>query len=153
MSSVPGQEDPLEEGMATHSSILAWRIPWTEELGRLQSRGSHRVRHDLVTNHHHFHYGIYLFTLAPASVKVEEKILYSPSVGSLSLCWSACIRLWHPSWEFSYFLCCTAGCFDYSLLLNLLIFQSMKTATHSCLNYYHSIDQTKCCWWDFMKPC
>ena len=34
-----GQEDPLEEGMATHSSILAWRIPWTEELGRLQSMG------------------------------------------------------------------------------------------------------------------
>ena len=41
-----GQEDPLEEGMATHSSILAWRIPWTEELGRLQSIESQRVRHD-----------------------------------------------------------------------------------------------------------
>ena len=41
-----GQEDSLEEGMATHSSILAWRIPWTEEPGRLQSRGSQRVRHD-----------------------------------------------------------------------------------------------------------
>jgi len=35
-----GQEDPLEESMATHSSILAWRIPWTEEPGRLQSTGS-----------------------------------------------------------------------------------------------------------------
>ena len=41
-----GQEDPLEEGMAIHSSILAWRILWTEEPGRLQSMGSHRVRHD-----------------------------------------------------------------------------------------------------------
>ena len=40
------REDPLEEGMATHSSILAWRIPWTEELGRLQSMGLQRVRHD-----------------------------------------------------------------------------------------------------------
>ena len=40
------QEDPLEKGMATHSSILAWRIPWTEELGRLQYMGSQRVRHD-----------------------------------------------------------------------------------------------------------
>ena len=40
-------EDPLEEGMATHSSILAWRISWTEEPGRLQSTGSQRVRHDL----------------------------------------------------------------------------------------------------------
>ena len=38
-------EDPLEEEMATHSSILAWRIPWTEESGRLQSLGSHRVGH------------------------------------------------------------------------------------------------------------
>ena len=40
-----GREDPLEEEMATHSSILAWRIPWTEEPGGLQSMGSQRVRH------------------------------------------------------------------------------------------------------------
>ena len=40
-----GQREPLEEGMATHSSILVWRIPWTEEPGRLQSMGSHGVRH------------------------------------------------------------------------------------------------------------
>ena len=38
-----GQEDPLEKGTATHSSIVAWRIPWTEEPGSLQSRGSQRV--------------------------------------------------------------------------------------------------------------
>ena len=41
-----GWEDPLEKGKATHSSILAWRIPWTEEPGRLQSMGSQRVGHD-----------------------------------------------------------------------------------------------------------
>ena len=41
-----GQEDPLEDGMATHSSILAWRIPGTEEPGGLQSVGSQRVGHD-----------------------------------------------------------------------------------------------------------
>ena len=41
-----GQEDPLEKGMATHSSILAWRLPWTEEPSRLQSMGSQRVGHD-----------------------------------------------------------------------------------------------------------
>ena len=40
-----GQEDPLEKEMATHSSILAWKIPWTEEPGRLQSMGSQRVGH------------------------------------------------------------------------------------------------------------
>jgi len=41
-----GWEDPLEKGMATHSSILAWRIPWTEEPGGLQSMGSQRVGHN-----------------------------------------------------------------------------------------------------------
>ena len=41
-----GGEDPLEEGMATHSTILAWRILWTEEPGGLPSMGSPRVRHD-----------------------------------------------------------------------------------------------------------
>ena len=41
-----GQEKPLEEDIATHSSIRAWRIPWTEEAGGLQSIGSQRVRHD-----------------------------------------------------------------------------------------------------------
>ena len=44
-----GWEDPLEEEMATHSSILAWRIPWTEEPGWLQSMGLQRARHDRVT--------------------------------------------------------------------------------------------------------
>ncbi|CAI9154435.1 unnamed protein product [Rangifer tarandus platyrhynchus] len=41
-----GREDPLEKEMATHSSILAWKIPWTEKPGRLQSMGSQRVGHD-----------------------------------------------------------------------------------------------------------
>ena len=44
--STPGLEDPLEEGMATHCSILAWRIPRTEEPGGLRSTGLQRVRHD-----------------------------------------------------------------------------------------------------------
>ena len=42
----PGQEDPLEEGMATHSNIPAWRVPWTEEPGGLQSIVSQGIRHD-----------------------------------------------------------------------------------------------------------
>ena len=49
----PGREDPLEKEMAIHSSILAWRIPWTEEPGGLQSTGSQRVQ-DRATNFH-FH--------------------------------------------------------------------------------------------------
>ena len=45
-----GQEDPLEKEMAPHSSTLAWKIPWTEEPGRLQSTGSQRVGHDWATS-------------------------------------------------------------------------------------------------------
>ena len=47
--SIPVIKDPLEKGMATHSSILAWEIPWTEEPAGIQSTGSQRVRHDLAT--------------------------------------------------------------------------------------------------------
>ena len=46
MGSIPGSEDSLEKGMATPSSVLAWKIPRTKEPGRLQSIGSQRVRHD-----------------------------------------------------------------------------------------------------------
>ena len=58
------QEDPLEEEMATHSSILAWRIPWIEEHGRLQSMGSQRVGHDWMIEHTHVYltYHSYLST-------------------------------------------------------------------------------------------
>ena len=45
-----GQENPLEKGMATHSSILAWRVPWTEKPGELQSMALQRVSHNSVTN-------------------------------------------------------------------------------------------------------
>ena len=52
-----GWQDPLEKGMATHSSILAWRIPWTEEPGDLQAMRSQRVRHDWATHTHtHTHW-------------------------------------------------------------------------------------------------
>ena len=47
-----GQEDPLEKGMATHSSIPAWEIPWTQDPGGLQSLGLHRIGHDFTSNTH-----------------------------------------------------------------------------------------------------
>ena len=50
-----GKEDPLGEGMATHSSMLAWRIPWTEEPGSLQSMGLQRVDMTEATEHAHMH--------------------------------------------------------------------------------------------------
>ena len=50
--SIPGREDTLEKGMATLSSILTWKIPWTEEFGGLQSTRLKRVGHDWATNSH-----------------------------------------------------------------------------------------------------
>ena len=70
LDSIPAWEDPLEKDVATYSSILAWRIPCTEEPGRLQSMGSQRIRHDRVTiTHSHsllqetFHPGLSLGSL------------------------------------------------------------------------------------------
>ena len=51
---IPGSKDALEKAMATHSSILAWEIPWTEEPGGLHSWGHKRVRHDLATKKVHY---------------------------------------------------------------------------------------------------
>ena len=71
-------EDPLEEGMATHSSILAWRIPWTEEPGGLPSMGSQRVGHDWVTKHSTFKvyswksFGIYVHLWNHYHIKIMD---------------------------------------------------------------------------------
>ena len=56
-----GWEDPLEKGMATHSSILAWRIPWTEEPGDLQSMESQRFRHNWLTKYAHTYIPTYIY--------------------------------------------------------------------------------------------
>ena len=60
-----GQEDALEEETAAHSSILAWKIPWTEDSGKLQSMGSQRVGHDLETEHACTHKEKYFFFSLP----------------------------------------------------------------------------------------
>ena len=69
-----GQEDPLKKGMATRSSILAWRIPWTEEPGGLQSMGSQRVGHDWSDNTHTHILGYKTFIL-----DIFIRIAYSSS--------------------------------------------------------------------------
>ena len=76
-----GQEDPLEIGLATHSNILAWRIPWTEEPGRLQSMGSQRVGYnqsDLACTHASFDNQKHLQTVphVPRGEKMGE---FTPS--------------------------------------------------------------------------
>ena len=64
-----GQEDLLEEGRATHSSILAWRILWTEEPGGLQSMGSHRVKQDCNDLAHTRSLDIYLISRGDSRLK------------------------------------------------------------------------------------
>ena len=60
--SIPGSEEPLEEGMTTDSSLVPWRIPWTEESGGLQSMGLQRVRHNRSNlAHTHMHIYIYIY--------------------------------------------------------------------------------------------
>ena len=76
-----GWEDPLEEGMATHSSILAWRMQWTEEPGGLQSIGSQRVRHDwsdLVHMRHLFYWLPRLALLPHPSIFSIKTLLLEP---------------------------------------------------------------------------
>ena len=66
------QEDPLQKGMATHSSFLAWRIPWTEEPSRLQSMELQKVRHDWATNTFSWHFGS--FAVVEARLPSHEVI-------------------------------------------------------------------------------
>ena len=63
-----GGEDPVEEEIATHSSILAWKTPWTEEPGRLQSLRSQRVKHDWVTEHRCTHPTPHTYTWCKYSI-------------------------------------------------------------------------------------
>ena len=75
-----GGEDPLEEEMATHSSILAWRIPWTEEPGGRQSMGSQRVRHEWVTEHSCTHPGVYIQKKLHKVVCQNYNCFYDPNL-------------------------------------------------------------------------
>ena len=63
------QEDTLEKGMATHSGILDWRLPWTEEPDRLHFTGSQRVRHDWATINFHFFFSSYVITIRPTNIR------------------------------------------------------------------------------------
>ena len=77
-----GQEDPLEKEMATHSSTLAWRVPWTEEPGRLQSMGLQRVGHDWATS----------LSLTIQSSNHSPSLVFTQRSWNLSLC-KTCIRI------------------------------------------------------------
>ena len=101
-----GWEDPLEKGMATHSSILAWRIPWTEEPGGLQSTGSQRVGHDWATS-------------LSLSFTFEGLLILWPQVTSTrSLCNTKWYLLSKKAWDFT-------NCKPLELGVSLLIHSSL----------------------------
>ena len=108
-----GREDALGMGMATHSSILAWRIPWTEEPGGLQSMESQRVKHDWVTNTFTFFkymprsgIAIYSFLMNLHMLSMVVIPIYIPtnSVAGFFFCWHSLQHLlfadfwWWPFW-------------------------------------------------------
>ena len=84
-----GREDPLEEKMATHSSILAWKIPWTEETGGLQSTGSQRIGHDCVTK-----WQQYLKTSQIRLVVVLNSMILKYCIIKYVNIWKICISQW-----------------------------------------------------------
>ena len=81
--SMSGLEDPLEKGMATYSNIPAWRIPWTEEPGRLQSMGSQRIKHNWVTNIFPFFSKIIHCVKWTTQAKILRKIMICPDIYNL----------------------------------------------------------------------
>ena len=93
-----GWEDPLEKGMATHSCILAWRIPWTEEPGRLQSRRSQRAGHDWETKQSKL--DLRLGTKPPS--EPECRSLRIQTTAWLTLMpqelWADTLQNWDPTW-------------------------------------------------------
>ena len=68
-----GWEDALEEEMATHSSVLAWESPWTEEPGRLQSMGLQRGRHNLVPKQHQYRIAMKITEVKPSQSIGEQR--------------------------------------------------------------------------------
>ena len=92
-----GQEDPLEKEMATHSSIFAWRIPWTEEPGGLPSTGLQRVGHDWATSLHFTYYFLYFcfffFLTRISSCQLLLVITLSTSENPLSVKFLLCVSV------------------------------------------------------------
>ena len=97
-----GCKDPLEKGTATHSSILAWRIPWTEEPGGLQSIRLQRVGHDWVTN-------TYTATTSLCSVSIDLSILPKSHERNLTVCGHLCLLRISKKWNHTFHL---ARCFQ-----------------------------------------
>ena len=123
-----GLEDPLEKKMATHFSILAWKIPWTEEPGGLQSMGSQRVRHDWVTGHTFcFISGwIFFFFFNAAETFFTKHPTYFPAEWTLFILSGKIVRLptvqetlTLPSYFLKPIYVSLAWCYNYVMKLNI----------------------------------
>ena len=117
-----GQEDPLEEEVATHSSILAWRILWTEEPGRLLSMGSQRDRHDWATEHVH---------ALLRGIKRRSEIWISFRHGSGSIFQVK---------------------FQKMVLIHEALFQQLIYRKHAAFPRFFVMAQNLCCWQPGMFP-
>ena len=116
-----GQEDLLEKGMATHSSVLAWKIPWAEKPGGLQSMGSQRVRHDWATNTF-IYMCVYIYTYVHTYIHIHTytrsrcfKVKYGIKYASLPLKILATNKF---IWEAKTLLC---ECRDLCMYLNFCL--------------------------------
>ena len=93
-----GREDPLEKGMAAHSSILVWRTPWTEEPGGQQSMELQRVRHDWVTNPSWVYICVYIYTYIHVHGFTKYSGMFSNTdVWGLSGIWALCCNTYYCS--------------------------------------------------------
>ena len=137
--SIPGSEDPLEKEMATHSSILAWKIPWTEEPGRLQSMGSQSqtqlsdftsLRANTYKWTWHFSVWVVLFSASTGCAAVLGALRICSQVSPLAQSWRVCAGLqkcvhghllnllsaWSPPWRVECMISvCLFTCFQKKL--------------------------------------
>ena len=119
-----GWNNPLEEGMETHSSTRSWKIPWTEETGRLQPRGSQRVRHNWATKHKHISkLGVCLVPSATDVSRPDASTWYPYLLERCDIYWSAFLPWPHPfllGWNWRLFFISSKVTPDISLVSNQL---------------------------------
>ena len=149
-----GQEDPLEDDMATHSSIPAWRIPWTEEPGQLQSIVSQRVGHDW-SNLAHMHartsyiitffsvkYILHIIYVYIWRYMCEHMCLYARYMVTYHVCTHVvytytcvCCVFPYVSRVYGHTYLCVLGIYEYMCLLSY-VYESESTGTHACILTY-----------------
>ena len=122
--SIPGREDPPEKEIKTHSSILPWRIPWTEEPGRLQSMRLQRVRHNLATKQPHFLFISSDTTARDVSGRKKSIFCGSNSFSNPNICKFSSVTQSYPS------LCDPMNCSTPGLPVHHQLLEFTQTHVH-----------------------